>query len=207
MICRRAARLLCFDVGGDLDPRRRSAVAEHVAICPACRGFRAELSATLETARSLAVPALEHGREELRRRVWREIQKDRDRANTRNAERFRLVIAAAGCSAAILLFLRFLASRPPAEFRPVVPHAVSPAIAWAPVPAGPARESAPTLPAPALPKTALASRPPADARESGGITRIEFRTPDPQVRIIWFVGQQAPESSPAPAPGPKQEVS
>ncbi|HYT32964.1 MAG TPA: hypothetical protein VEO37_10250 [Thermoanaerobaculia bacterium] len=206
MNCRRAARLLCFDAGEDLDARRRSAVAEHVAICPTCCSFRDELSATLETARSLEVPALEHGREELRRRVWREIQRDRDQANTRNAERFRLVIATAGCSAAILLFLRFLASRPPAEFRPVVPHAVSPAIASAPVPSGPARESAPTLPAPALPKTALASRPRVEAGE-GGITRIEFRTPDPQIRIIWLVGQQAPESSPALSAGPKQEVS
>src|SRR6266567_1444595 len=74
MNCRRAARLLCFDAGEDLDARRRSAVAEHVAICPTCCSFRDELSATLETARSLEVPALEHGREELRRRVWREIQ-------------------------------------------------------------------------------------------------------------------------------------
>lgn len=201
MNCRRAARLLCFDVGADLSPRRRSAVAGHLAICPVCRGFRDELTAAVDTARSLKVPALESGGEELRRRVWREIQRDRDQADTRKAEGFRVLIAAAGCSAAILLSLRSLAPRPAAESRQLVPRAVSPAIA------SPARESAATLPGSALPKTALASRPRADARESGGITRIEFRTPDPQVRIIWLVGQEAPESSPALLPGPKQEVS
>lgn len=168
-------------------------------------GFRDELSAALETARSLEVPALEHGGEDLRRRVWHEIQRDSDQADTRKAEGFRVLIAAAGCSAAILLSLRSLAPRPAAESRQLAPRAISPAIASAPVPADPARESAPTLPAAALPKTALASRPRPDARESG-ITRIEFRTPN-QVRIIWLIGQEAPETSPAQSSGPKQEVS
>jgi hypothetical protein len=205
MNCRRAARLVCFDVGEDLGPRRHLAVTEHLAICRVCRGFRDELSAALETARSLEVPALEHSGEELRRRVWREIQRERDRADTRKAEGFRVLIAAGGSLAAILLSLRFLAPHPAAEFRQLAPRAVSPAITSAPVSAGPARESAPTLPASALPRTALASRPRADARETG-ITRIEFRTPN-QVRIIWLVGQEAPEPSPALSPGPKQEVS
>jgi hypothetical protein len=203
---RRAARLLCFDVGGDLGPRRRSAVAQHVAICPVCRGFRDELSATLETARSLDVPTLERGGEELRRRVWREIQRDRDWANTRNTERFRLIIATAGCSSALLLLLFFLVRRPAAEPGRLPLHALSPTITSAPVHTAPARESSPTRPTGPL-KAVLASRPPADASESGGFTRIEFRTPDPQIRIIWLVGQQAPEPSPALSPGPKQEVS
>ncbi len=204
MNCRRAARLLCFDAGGELDPRRRSAVAGHLAICPVCRSFRDELSVTLETARSLEVPAFERGGEDLRRRVWLEIRRDRDGADTRNAKRFRLVIAA-GCSAALLLSLSFLLRRPAAEPGRLPAHAIPPAAASAPTIAGPARATAATLPVVPL-GAALASRPRADVSESG-ITRIEFRTPDPEVRIIWLVGQQAPESSPAQSPGPKQEVS
>jgi len=206
MNCHRAARLLCFDIGEDLPARLQSAVANHLAICPACRGFRDDLSAALETARSLEVPALEHGGEELRRRVWREVQRDRDRANTRNAERFRLVIAAAGCSAALFLSLSFLLRRPAAEPGRLAAHAFPAEITSAPVRTAPAGESSPTRPTGPL-TAVLASRPPTDAEESGGITRIEFRTPDPQIRIIWLVGQQAPESSPALSPGPKQEVS
>jgi hypothetical protein len=206
MNCRRAARLVCFDVGEDLGPRRRLAVTEHLAICRVCRGFREELSATLETARSLEVPALERGGDELRRRVWREIRRDRGRAEARKAKGFRLLAAAAGCSAAVLLSLHFLVRHPAVESGQVSPRAVPPAIASAPVPAGPAWGIAPTSPAAPLPRTARASRPRADARE-GGITRIEFRTPNPQVRIIWLVGQEAPETSPARVPGPKQEVS
>jgi hypothetical protein len=206
MNCRRAARLLCFDVGGDLGPRRSSAVAGHVAICPACRSFRDELSATLETARSLEVPALERGGEELRRRVWSKIRRDRHRADTREAERPRRLVAAAGFSAAVLLFLHVFARRPAAESGQLPPRDVTPAIASAPVPPDSARASTPASPAAPLPATALASRPRTDARE-GGITRIEFRTPDPQVRIIWLLGREASEQAPATPPGPKQEVS
>ncbi len=205
MNCRRAARLVCFEVGEDLPPRRRSAVADHLAICPACRSFRDELSAILETARSLEVPASERGREELRRRVWTEIRMARHRAETRTAE-VRLLIAAAGCSAALLLSLYLLARRPWAESGQIHPHALPPAISSAPVPPDTVWGSAPASPAAPLPRTARAPRPRGDARESG-ITRIEFRTLNPQVRIIWLVGQEAPETSPALSPSPKQEVS
>jgi hypothetical protein len=206
MNCRRAARLLCFDAGGDLGPRRSSAVADHLVICTACRSFRDELLDALETARSLEHPSLEHGGEELRRRVWSEIRKDRHRADTRKAAGFGLVAAAAAFSAAVLLSFSLLARRPAADSGQVSPPEVPPAIASAPVPPGPARESAPASPVAPLRASALASRPRVDAGE-GGVTRIEFRAPNSQVRIIWLVGQEAPETSPAQPPGPKQEVS
>jgi putative zinc finger protein len=205
MNCRRAARLLCFDVGGDLSPRRSAAVAGHVAICPACRSFRDDLSAALENARSLEVPSWERDGEELRRRVWSEIRRDHHGADTRKAERPRLLVAAAGFTAAVLLFLHVFALRPAAEFGQLPPRDVAPAITSAPVPPDSAGASASASPAAPLSTTALASRPRTDARE-GGITRIEFQTPN-QVRIIWLVEQEAPETSPALSPGPKQEVS
>jgi hypothetical protein len=205
MNCRRAARLLCFDVGGDLDPCRSSAVAGHVTICPACRSFRDDLSAALENARSLKVPSWERGGEQLRRRVWSEIRRDRHRADTRKAERPRLLVAAAGFSAAVLLFLHFFSRPPAAESGQLPPRDAVPAIASAPVPPDSAQSSAPASPAAPLPTTALASRPRTGSRE-GGITRIEFQTPN-QVRIIWLVEQEAPETSPALSPRPKQEVS
>jgi hypothetical protein len=205
MNCRRAVRLLCFDAGGDVGPRRSSAVADHLVICTACRTFRDELSDALETARSLEPPSWEHGGEQLRRRVWNEILKDRHRADTRKAEGFGLVAASAAFSAAVLLSFSLLARRPYSAPDPgrVPPPGVPPAIASAPIPAVP--ESEPTPPVAPRPAESLAARPRADAGE-GGITRIEFRTSN-QVRIIWLVGEEAPEASPALSSGPKQEVS
>ena len=135
MNCRRAVKFLCFDVGEDLDADWRSAVAEHVAICPTCCSF--ETARPHWKPRSLRSLPWSTPRE-LRRRVWREIQKDRIgriRETRRGFDHRR--------SHARRQFSCFqLSASRPRQNQTNRPHAVSSAIASAPVPAGPARERA-----------------------------------------------------------------
>lgn len=203
MRCRRIARLLPLAAGGDLGPRRSSAVASHVAGCDACRQIEESLAESLRLLRAVPAPSFSQAeRTALRRAVWGEIARDR-------AERFsrRVPLLAWGAAAAALVLAVALALR----HRPLAPLAPYPApstladesaVPIAPAPLAAPRDAAPKT-APLIARRVLRPRPAAPA----GAVRIEFRTQDPDVRIIWLVrGDAAAASAPLPA-DPTQEVS
>jgi len=209
MNCRRAERLLCLDSGGELDARQRRAVASHFVVCSSCRIFRDDLGEALQAARSLEVSELKLSGAELRRSVWRKITKERESRKVRKGPAFRRwVFGTAAAAAAAIVAGVFFLPHPhdgglSADSRLVRARAL-PAIL-------PSRlaDAAP----PAAEQSPLAEdlRPGRVAQPRGhseaGITRIEFRARESGIRVIWLVGQEAAEVSPAPSPDPKQEVS
>ncbi len=204
MNCRRAVRLLCLDAGGNLEPRRRPAAAEHLASCAACRSFRGDLEAALAAARSWEFPESQIGGEELRRSVWREIRKERARKRAFGALGFRSLITAAAAAACAALLVSLLSRRTARETVSVVSLPAPSPIASSPAPSPFTATSQRNT---SIVYSRALSRPRRIPSAESGITRIEFRTPDPQVRIIWLLGREASEPSRVPPSGPKQEVS
>jgi tetratricopeptide (TPR) repeat protein len=56
MRCRKANKLISSSIDGSLDSRSAAALEKHLAACPACREFAADLNAVVETASRLERP-------------------------------------------------------------------------------------------------------------------------------------------------------
>jgi len=213
MRCEKARKLLALESGGDLPGARDRALASHLEVCRRCRAFSEELALAVAWMRSAAEPVIsEADYAAMRREVWRRIESGRG-ARSSSFGAGRLVLAAAGLLAAVLsLFL--LARKSPQE-SPVAsarPAVVEPP----PAPPNPTVSSAGPAPSPAHaaePVRVAVSRPPRSARRrpvapagDSAVERIEFRTANPNVRIIWLVRKGEEKSSSMPA-GRTEEVS
>ena len=226
MNCDRARKLLPLFAGEDLDAKDSGAVEEHVARCPECRAFSEELSGSLAWLRSAgAPPASEAEYAEMRRRVWRRVGERGSAAQPAFLQWRKAAFAAAVVLTAIVgtfLFYR----RAPRETAIVAATSLAPNIPTpaAVLPGG--RGAAPSplpydteaggLPAPRVespPAEHVATNSPGRVRrqrsvrgESAGVDRIEFRTANPNVRIIWLVRKGEDKSSSLKA-GRIEEVS
>jgi hypothetical protein len=193
-------------VGRDLDPRRMSQVAAHLAACERCRGLHEELAAGrafLEA--SPAAPLSEADYADLRRAVRRRIETGARRPVRGRVG--RLILASAGLVAVALAAILVLHSPPEIARVPGRTAAPREEPAVAALPEAPRNES----PAPPAPATSVGDTPRKAVRTAARgpesrVVRIEFQTANPDVRIIWLVkkGEAAPAAAPA---GRNQEVS
>lgn len=219
MNCDRVRKLLPLQAGGDLPEDQSRIVAGHVESCADCRSLSGELSGSLAWLHSTGAPPVsESDYAELRRAVWRRIESGGPVSASAPGDRNRLALAGAGLLAAVLAAILLVAraprETPVAALRvvasPVFSESVTPAAASRSVPAetGPPRtppESASAAAAVAgLPPKPRRHRPPAPV--TSDVDRIEFRTANPNVRIIWLVRKAEEKSSSLPA-GRNQEVS
>jgi len=212
MNCRKAERFLPLLASGDLPDRQARRTALHLEVCKRCRAMERGLAQSrLWLERDAAPPLGQAEYAALRRAVWREIEARGTASTKAFPNPGRLAFAGAGLFAAAVAV--FLASRRgPGEAGPHSPapaHAlVSPA---SPAPREPRREEIESL-VPSPLAVVASRRPPrlprsrtAHAGESG-VDRIEFRTANPNVRIIWLV-KKGEETSSALTTGRVQEVS
>jgi len=216
MNCENARNLLALRAGGDLPGSDVARLSGHLEACSGCRALGDELTASVAWVRdSTAPPVAVEEYAAIRRDVWRRIEAGGERPRSPLAG--RLVLTAAGLFAAALAAV-ILDRRAPRESRTVVaapPAATAAARAVGP---SPALAEAPSVPAPAHvvtagPVRAAASilrrpagrRSPAVSGESA-VERIEFRTANPNVRIIWLV-RKGEEKSSSRAAGRLEEVS
>jgi hypothetical protein len=216
MKCEEAWTLLALRAGGDLPERDLERLGAHLESCAGCRPLGEELAASFAWTKAFGAPPVsEADYAAMRREVWRRIEAGGAKPAAPFAGR-RLVLTAAGLFAAALAAV-LLVRRAPRESTQVA--AVLPPAAVAagrPSPA-PAREEASVSAAPAPLVTAPARvtasnsrsrvrpRPPAVSGESA-VERIEFRTANPNVRIIWLVKKGEEKSSSIEA-GRIEEVS
>ena len=220
MTCEKARRLLALRSGGDLPGGREAQVSAHLAGCEPCRSLALDLGRSAAwTKEAVPPPLTDTAYAEMRREVWRRIESGQARPKAGMIG--RLAWAAAGIfAAALAAFLlvprprqgsAVVARRPPA-IRPRATPATQPAVS--PIPEAPAAASAAasaTSPEPF--RVAAVSRPrrPARQRSSAAagdspVERIEFRTANPNVRIIWLV-RKGEEKSSSNAAGRIEEVS
>ena len=214
MTCERSEKLLALPDEGAVSPRHARRLAAHLQGCGRCRSLQRELARSRQWIESAPSPPLaDEDFAAVRRGVWREIETrgldSRGGASTSRS----LGLAAAGL-AAMALGTIWLARRAPepASPSPVAP-AVAPLVAAVPEPpsagaserpAAPAVASSAVSPAPVERVARAARRRAAPAREPG-FSRIEFRTANPNVRVIWLVEKGRGVSS-APPAGRNQEV-
>jgi hypothetical protein len=212
MKCKEAGTLLALRAGGDLPERDLERLGAHLESCAGCRPLGEELAASFAWTKAFGAPPVsEADYAAMRREVWRRIEAGGAKPAAPFAGR-RLVLTAAGLFAAALAAV-LLVRRAPRESTTVAAVLPPAAVAAAP---SPAREEAPvSAPAPLLtaPARVAASnsrprvrpRPPAVSGESA-VERIEFRTANPNVRIIWLVKKGEEKSSSIEA-GRIEEVS
>jgi hypothetical protein len=212
MNCRKAERFLALSGGGDLTERQAQATALHLNVCERCRALERELAESRRwLERGEAPPFGQAENAALRRSVWREIEA-RGAASRRSFPgRGRIAFVGAGLLAAavaVLLVSQREAREPGPPLlppKPVLASRMSPA----PVESSRQDEGSPR----SSPVAAVASlRPPRHPANrtaragDGGVARIEFRTANPNVRIIWLV-KKGEETSSALTTGRIQEVS
>jgi anti-sigma factor RsiW len=205
--CELARKLLPLHAGGDLPEKDSLVVAEHAAQCPDCRALSEDLSRSLAWLRSTGAPSVsESDYTEVRRSVWRRIEEGKPELPGFFPDRSRLLVAGAALFAAVLAGL-LLVRRPPDK-------TITARREPSPAPSTPLSVSAPDAPlAKPSPVQVAAASPPSRVRhhrsvrgEPSGVDRIEFRTANPNVRIIWLVRKGGEKSSSLPA-GRNQEVS
>lgn len=215
MKCEEAGTLLALRAGGDLLEKDLERLTTHLESCAGCRPLGEELAASFAWTKAPAAPLVsEADYAAMRREVWRRIEA----GGAKSAAPFaggRLVLTAAGLFAAALAAV-LLVRRTPRESTPVAAVRPSATAAAAPSP-GREEASAAATPAPAPLVTApvrvaasnsrprVRPRPPAVSGESA-VERIEFRTANPNVRIIWLVKKGEEKSSSLEA-GRIEEVS
>jgi hypothetical protein len=217
MNCEKSAVLLALRSGGDLPAKDARALATHVETCEACHKLGDELAESLAWMRtSAAPPASEADYAGIRREVWQRIEAGKPKSHGQFGR--RLVLTAAGlfaaALAAVLLVRRApedpstVASAPPpatlgaaAAVQSPAPASVETPAVFAPSP--PATE--PSRVAASLPRDRVRPRPPGSSGESR-VERIEFRTANPNVRIIWLV-KKGEEKSSSLGAGPLEEAS
>ena len=220
MRCDRARRLLALGAGGDLTGQEARRVADHLAGCPECHVYSESLSSTVAWLRSEGAPPVSESEfTELRRRVWGRIGEKAVPSRRGLTDWGRLGLACGAAAAILAAFL--IIRRATQETAAVAGPARSPAVSTATAPAagsetggrgapemlsrGATREPVPAERIAASPPTRLRRHRPLPA-EPAGVDRIEFRTANPNVRIIWLV-RKGEEKSSSAAPGRNQEVS
>lgn len=192
--CRRVEPLLALAAGGDLSPSRLAAVEKHLADCTRCRESAEAFAATVHTVREL--PALEltpDERAELRRGVWKRIERERAGAAVAIGPNRTAWRTAAWAAAALVMLALLLPWRGVREDRSAgtvgLPPSHSAAAPTAAKPAAPLVAAAPALDRPpriAGRRTHRRARPIPESEATP--VRIELSTPDPDVRIVWLVG-------------------
>jgi hypothetical protein len=187
---RHVSHLLHLWTGGDLDPDRSARVQAHLKLCPTCTAEAEALRGQTAWLREMAEPpfsAADHlaFRAQVMAGVRREAAKPQSHWQVRPA-----LAAAAG----ILLVLGAgLWLRNP---RTTLVPAAQTAPAQARMEPPPPR----TDPKPVRPRVTSPPRQRAPAGEPTPVTRMEFQTADPTLRIIWLA-RTVP--SPANQPGPQ----
>lgn len=186
--------LLPLWVEGDLDAPTQAAVDRHLADCPPCRRAAEDLRISQAWLREALDPPFEAGdHADLQAAVLAELQ-----APAAAPLPWRRPALLAAAATLLLAGLPWALRHPPLA---------GPAPAPAPSPSPPAnpdpsRVSEPVRePAPPRPSSAArapgAVRPSPPASPEGAPTRIEFRTADPSIRVIWLA-QAAPATEPVP---------
>ena len=218
MKCAMVEKALPLLVGGDLAAEEAREVASHVEACAECREIHSQLAESLRWLQLAPPPPFADADfAAVRRNVWREIQAGRHRPVWSAA---RLVFAAGGVLAAVLVAVvsaRLAGGRPELPGRPAGTASLQPKIRPS-VPSVVTAEAAEAAePEPAAPvvlsrrepgrssRPGAAARPVAPAGESQTV-QIEFRTANPDVRIIWLVEKGQASRSALPA-SRNQEVS
>jgi anti-sigma factor RsiW len=210
MTCARARKLLALYAGGDLSEEKAREISRHVEGCPDCRALERELARSVGWLRLGSTPPVaETEYAELRRQVWKRIEAGGRKSSPAPVGRARMTLAAAGVLAAAAAAL-LLTGRPRESRLASAPPVAPPASTVA---AEPAVVAQTVSPAPDAPIAVAAAVPRQHARRSrlspetnSAVDRIEFRTANPNVRIIWLV-KKGEEKSSALDAGRNQEVS
>ena len=144
MTCRDIEPLMLAERDGALTPTERAVLSNHVATCPACRQFRTQLAASLETYRasaaSVAVPDVDE--------AWRDLRAQlREPARPAKKRPLAPVIwFGAPLAAAAALAFAFRLGSGPSVSRLPAPASVQVAAISAPPPPPPPSASAPAAP-------------------------------------------------------------
>lgn len=210
MNCRKAERLLALAGSGDLTEKQAQRTAMHLKVCENCRAVERDLAQSRRWLELGAAPPFgETEYAALRRAVWREIE-SRGTASQRGFPgRGRVAFVGAGLFAVAVaaIFVSQRGAREPGSPSPPMP-ALASRVAPAPLEASGQDEGTPR----SSPVTIVATRRPLQhpasrtARAREGVAQIEFRTKNPNVRIIWLV-KKGEETSSAPATSRNEEVS
>lgn len=192
MTTRHIHDLLPLWAGGDLPERETEEVRAHLADCPDCRAeAEAYRSAVAWLRTSAEEPFTAVERADLRRAVMDRIRPQPGHRTPRSARWLLPAAAALLLGISLVPWLRRAATlQAPTVARgmdpastPAVAHAVAHAAAHAAAP-GPAVVAA--RPRPSRPDFHLASR-------EAAVSRIEFQTANPNIRIIWLARASAPD--------------
>lgn len=73
--CRQLVQRVSGYLDGDLRPRPRAAVERHLAACPDCEGYVAQVRRVVEASRSLPAPALPEGLLDVLSAQWRQVRR------------------------------------------------------------------------------------------------------------------------------------
>ena len=167
-------------VEGDLSSLDRAHVQAHLALCPSCRVEADHFSTSQAWLReALATPFEAADRDRLRRSVMDQIRAE-SAPDFHGSFRPRPAILAACAAALLVATLTWRQERPSVMPHPE-PQTTAPTTAT-PARAEPPLHSTHRNTARAAPHPTRESTPAAQ----NGPSRIEFRTSDPTVRIIWL---------------------
>jgi hypothetical protein len=215
MRCESSGRLLALREDGALSPKEARRVAEHLEGCGRCRALQRALAQGRRWIESAPPPPLaEEDFAAVRRGVWREIEV-RGLGSRRSAFVARaLGFAAAGLAAAALGVIWLVRQAPEPALERLAPPTAAPLAVALPQPSSGGKSARPAVPAAASSagspareaRVVRAARRRAVPAGEPGFSRIEFRTANPNVRVIWLVGKGRGDSA-APTAGRNQEVS
>jgi hypothetical protein len=213
MTCERWGKLLALQQEGALSSRDACRVAEHLEGCGRCRALQRELVQSRHWIESAPAPIFaEEDFAAVRRGVWREIQARRLHSRRGASTARNRAFAAAGLAAAVLGVIWLARRAPEPALERLASPAAAPHAASLPAPSSAGASGRPAAPAVASVVSAPAARVARAARRrraalgEAAFSRIEFRTANPNVRVIWLVEKGRKDSS-APMAGRKQEVS
>lgn len=198
MTCARVRESLPLFVEGDLTAAEASSLGAHLAGCAACREEEAAFRASQAFLKEVPTPVFDETfHADVRRAVRLRISAE---AETRRRFAFVRLWATLAATAAAILVAFLLVRRPQHETTfaarptpaPAAPEA--PAVAQTPAVLAPAVPAASVAAHPHSHRPALARHAPRPATDIPRVTRIEMRTANPNVRLIWLAnaGDAAP---------------
>lgn len=227
MNCRRVQDLIPLYVGGDLKESRASEVASHLDSCDVCRGVLDDFASSQQWARTASEPDFNGAFfDDLRASVFARIDSEKARPSFFHLVKERILlrpaliatVALIVIAASVVLYIysgktghdsdKSVAAReekpreeptaaPPEKEtirkpRPHRPH--KPDVANAPGSNPPAGQ----LVAENTNRTRIERKKEWTENSSEGMTRIEFHTSDPNIRIIWFAPKEVDSKQPKP---------